>query len=1303
MNRLLRLFVFIYITVFIGFSEANAGNIVAADLTYKHVSGLTYEYILTVYSECDVNLNTPPSFQVDYQSLKCEKQGNFIVDLEAGFPKVVSACGNTITKCQGGVGLGFSKAVYKKRFTLASNCDDWVFSWNFCNRSKEITTIVSPESNCLHLESTLNNKDFPSNNSPIFPNDPVAFLTVGGAANIIPGTTEQDGDRLEYSLVAPRDKSDRLLQYKSPYTFTNPIASSPAFSLDAISGEVKLTPTKANERTVFAMMIKEFRNGKLVGSVIRDLQIAVQDGKNSPPTLSGLSNTSRTDTTVVSGKQFCIRLFGSDPETSQRLTITHNNAIPAGIFSSTPSTTPTAQFCWIPRNTDEGEKKIVFTIKDDACPQLSFDREIKITVKKNISVNCNLKVDFSIDTFCIGKKTTFKNLTIPSGNIASWKWDFGNGTSSTTKDPEIKEYYNKPGIYKVSLLVIDNNKCRDSLEKTIRVCDIVKPIIKITSFDKINDTLKISKLCENQKIELKDISTSACTITRSEWYENDKLIGSGKTFNYIAKPGAKKLTLKNYTDGKCLASKDTSVIILNGPRIKSFNSFDFRCSDLDTLVAMTVTGGKPIVQGNPDLAYKYLWTASNDSTTFLPNNKSRTTRIIFPRSLTTDIKLAAVDDNQCGADTTLQIRNPIQISSAISSYCKEKDTISFQVTTSSLNPDKATAFWGVKSVEIDFGDNTSKGTKLEEKHLYAVEGVYNVKIRVEDSSGCVRNDAAKVFNILPDMNFGLSKDSICFFNSSVDYFGPAFPASASDGVINYLWKVGADSLNFKTNSGKIEPSSPLNKFPSIQGFGKISLDITYNGSCQKSFIDSIYVRPLVVLKIDSVQGKCVPFPVQFYTSFLDPNNVANSASWKFFWRSNTGGLVEVDNANELEPNRTFFNHGNHFARINTVDPKGCVNSQSDFLFRVEKIAKPLFDISGFCTNEKLEFAYDRTRDSIGNIFSQLWDFGNGTSATPRKPFFTYEKPGVYKVKLIIFNETGLKGCRDSSEQDVKIFPQPIAAFTHDSACFGLAQKFFDLSRPSSDVGDTIKSNTWVFDNKNGILDTVRAKNTLYQFKNYDSKLTASMITVNSYGCGDTLTKEIFVYPKPIANFSSDFATQDLVPNKPIFFEGRYNPSNPNTSSENVVKWSYKFSRIDSLESDFGNVTFAYPNLDKANVENNKYEIRLITTTKDGCTDTIVKPLDLNAYIIVPNTITPNNDDFGNKFEIISKGIVKVNEYKIYNRWGEVVFDGNNDLNAKWDGNYKTLEQPMGVFVYYISATTIYGEEKILKGNLTLLR
>ena len=58
--------------------------------------------------------------------------------------------------------------------------------------------------------------------------------------------------------------------------------------------------------------------------------------------------------------------------------------------------------------------------------------------------------------------------------------------------------------------------------------------------------------------------------------------------------------------------------------------------------------------------------------------------------------------------------------------------------------------------------------------------------------------------------------------------------------------------------------------------------------------------------------------------------------------------------------------------------------------------------------------------------------------------------------------------------------------------------------------------------------------------------------------------------------------------------------------------------------------------------------------------------------------------------------------KIYNRWGELVFE-TKQINQGWDGIYNDKKVDPGVFVYQVKAICFDGQEYIDKGNITLLK
>jgi gliding motility-associated-like protein len=99
----------------------------------------------------------------------------------------------------------------------------------------------------------------------------------------------------------------------------------------------------------------------------------------------------------------------------------------------------------------------------------------------------------------------------------------------------------------------------------------------------------------------------------------------------------------------------------------------------------------------------------------------------------------------------------------------------------------------------------------------------------------------------------------------------------------------------------------------------------------------------------------------------------------------------------------------------------------------------------------------------------------------------------------------------------------------------------------------------------------------------------------------------------------------------------------------------------------------------------------------------------NSLIYVPNTFTPNNDNTNDVFRIRGQGISKVNYFRIFDRWGKMVYEATNVENpddAAWNGalnNDKSRPENSGVFVYLFEIECITGQAVTGKGNVTLIR
>lgn len=118
----------------------------------------------------------------------------------------------------------------------------------------------------------------------------------------------------------------------------------------------------------------------------------------------------------------------------------------------------------------------------------------------------------------------------------------------------------------------------------------------------------------------------------------------------------------------------------------------------------------------------------------------------------------------------------------------------------------------------------------------------------------------------------------------------------------------------------------------------------------------------------------------------------------------------------------------------------------------------------------------------------------------------------------------------------------------------------------------------------------------------------------------------------------------------------------------------------------------------------QYEITLIATDENGCTDTISKMINvlLENFLYVPNAFTPGTGDINNFFEASTVNIAELN-ILIFNRWGQLIFE-SDDVNFQWNGRYNGRPVRPGVYPWVITYTPIDSdEEKQIEGFVTVLR
>ncbi len=191
----------------------------------------------------------------------------------------------------------------------------------------------------------------------------------------------------------------------------------------------------------------------------------------------------------------------------------------------------------------------------------------------------------------------------------------------------------------------------------------------------------------------------------------------------------------------------------------------------------------------------------------------------------------------------------------------------------------------------------------------------------------------------------------------------------------------------------------------------------------------------------------------------------------------------------------------------------------------------------------------------------------------------------------------------------------------------------------------------------------------------------TMIATSSFGCRDTLTVNVNVHPLGVVYF--DETTVTLHP-------GQSYQLSPKTNCE-FFTW---FPAIGLDDAHISNPV-ATPEVST--------EYKVYASNAWGCkvVDSIDILVDASTLLTLPNAFTPGSGP-NSYFTIIKQGIAKLEYFRIYNRWGNKVFE-TSDIDKGWDGTFNGTPQPFDVYIYEVSATTSEGAPFVKHGNVTLIR
>lgn len=359
--------------------QTQASHIMGGEVTYRWLSGNDYLVSLNLYRDCS-GIPAPTTGDIAVFSTSC--QDSFIVNLpEVSFDQLTPACNNVVTTCNGGVSFGFERHFYSDTVTLPFTCYDWKFVFAECCRNATITNLNNGSGYGAYFYTGIDNLNVLFNNSPVFTAEPIIFLSTTQNYTLNNGIFDPDGDSLVISLSPALDGNifspsvANAIPYNPGYSYLNPVTAVTPLTIDPFTGTISVTPT-ITQVCVVVYQVDEYRNGALIGTTTRDLQVIIQGGSNQLPSLSGINNTGNFITNVCYNDtlQFNINSFDADVNDSLAISWhsfsgsknggSNYSFVTAGIKQDS------ATFTFIPDISMIGSQPyfLYVSVKDDVCP-----------------------------------------------------------------------------------------------------------------------------------------------------------------------------------------------------------------------------------------------------------------------------------------------------------------------------------------------------------------------------------------------------------------------------------------------------------------------------------------------------------------------------------------------------------------------------------------------------------------------------------------------------------------------------------------------------------------------------------------------------------------------------------------------------------------------------------------------------------------------------------------------------------------------------------------------------------------------
>jgi len=542
------------------------------------------------------------------------------------------------------------------------------------------------------------------------------------------------------------------------------------------------------------------------------------------------------------------------------------------------------------------------------------------------------------------------------------------------------------------------------------------------------------------------------------------------------------------------------------------------------------------------------------------------------------------------------------------------------------------------------GSTTDISTQATPTYTYADTGTYTLKLKVSNATGCTDSTTSPV-KVYPGFTPAFTVAGSCY--QSPFQFTDATYAKYGT-VDNWSWNFGESSS--ASNTAAVQ--NPTHLYAAANTY-TVTLNVGTSKGCSGSVAKTVTAsdKPLITL----------PFTDTLICSIDSLPLIAEAGSGASFNWSPAYNIINAGSANPIvyPKDTTVYTV--------TVTQNGCVATGSITVNVLDFITVSLPADTTICLSDSFQLR------PVSYALKYAWTPGTALSDSTIK--YPNAAPSGDITYLVTAN---LGKCQDKASINVKVYPYPQAYAGADTTiCWGTTAR----------LNGTMVADQFTWSPDSSLLNSGTLRPVA------DPLITTSYILTvqNAQGCLKPVqdTVMVNVIPKVVVFAGNDTS---VVVGEPLQLYA--------VSTDSALV-SYTWTPGDWLNNAV--VYDPVATIESGAVDSITY--LATATTVEGCTGSdalTVKVYKTGPDIFMANAFTPDGDGHNDVFRPILVGISKLIFFRIYSRWGQLVFS-TTEPEKGWDGFIKGKRQESGAYVYMVQGVDYLGKSHFKKGTFLLIR